>query len=80
MIKPEYPFSKETSRIIGAAMEVHRLLGNGFQEVVYQRALEYELELQGLGYMREAEIPIFYKEKQVGSRRVDFLVEGKVLV
>lgn len=61
-------------------MEVHKLLGNGFQEVIYQRALEYEMELQGLLFAREFEMPIFYKEKQVGTRRVDFLVEENISV
>lgn len=61
-------------------MEVHRVLGNGFQEVIYQRALEYEFELQGISFAREFEMPIFYKEKQVGTRRVDFLVEDKISV
>lgn len=61
-------------------MEVHTALGNGFQEVIYQRALAYEMELQGIGFEREFEMPIFYKEKQVGLRRADFLVENKVSV
>lgn len=61
-------------------MEVHRHLGNGFQEVVYQRALELEMELQDLTFAREFEMPIFYKEKQVGTRRVDFLVEERISV
>ena len=69
-----------THKIIGAAMEVHRHLGNGFQEVIYQRALEYEMESQGLSLTREFEMPVFYKEKQVGSRRVDFLVEEVISV
>lgn len=61
-------------------MEVHNALGNGFQEVIYQRALEYEMELQKILFAREYEMPIFYKLKQVGSRRVDFLVENKISV
>jgi GxxExxY protein len=80
MIKEEYKYSALTGKIIGCAMEVHKLLGNGFQEVIYQRALEYEMELQGLSFAREFEMPIFYKEKQVGTRRVDFLVEDKISV
>lgn len=80
MIKEEYKYSEITGKIIGCAMEVHRALGNGFQEVIYQRALEYEFELQGIGFAREFEMPIFYKEKQVGTRRVDFLVEDKISV
>lgn len=80
MIKEEYKYSALTGKIIGCAMEVHKLLGNGFQEVIYQRALEYEMELQGLSFAREFEMPIFYKEKHVGTRRVDFLVEENISV
>lgn len=80
MIKPEYKYSELTGRIIGCAMEVHNELGNGFQEVIYQRALEYEMEIQGIGFAREFEMPVFYKQKQVGTRRTDFLVENKISV
>jgi len=80
MIKEKYKYSALTSKIIGCAMEVHKLLGNGFQEVIYQRALEFEMGIQGLSFTREFEMPIFYKEKQVGTRRVDFLVEGNISV
>src|SRR6185295_17366460 len=69
-----------TGKIIGCAMEVHRSLGNGFQEVIYQRSLAIEFALQGLDFKREMEMEIFYKENQVGTRRVDFFVEGKVMV
>ena len=61
-------------------MEVHNELGCGFMEVVYQRALAFEMELQKISFAREYEMPIFYKEKQVGSRRSDFLVEVKISV
>lgn len=61
-------------------MEVHKFLGNGFQEVIYQRALEYEMELQGISFQREFEMPVNYKDKQVGTRRVDFLVENEIMV
>jgi len=80
MIKPESKYSELTGKIIGCAMEVHNALGNGFQEVVYQRALEYEMELQKILFIREYEMPIYYKEKQVGSRRVDFLVNSNISV
>ena len=69
-----------TSKIIGCAMKVHRTLGSGFQEVIYQRALAVEMEDAGLGFERELDIPIFYNQKQIGSRRVDFLVAGQILV
>lgn len=80
MIREEYKYSALTGKIIGCAMEVHKLLGNGFQEVIYQRALEHEMELQGLGFAREFEMPIYYKEKHIGTRRVDFLVEENISV
>ena len=71
-----------TEKIIGAAFEVHKFLGNGFQEVIYQRALAYEFRLAGLTYQREIEQDIFYKDKEepIGTRRADFVVEGNILV
>ena len=80
MINEKYKYSELTGKIIGCAMEVHKALGNGFQEVIYQRALAYEMELQGLHFSREFEMPVFYKEIQVGTRRVDFLVEEVISV
>jgi GxxExxY protein len=80
MVKEEYKYSALTGKIIGCAMEVHKLLKNGFQEVIYQRALEYEMELQKISFAREFEMPIFYKDIQVGTRRVDFYVEDKISV
>jgi len=80
MIKEEYKYSELTSRIIKCAMTVHSTLGNGFQEVIYQRALQIEMRLEGIEFSREFEMPIFYREEQIGTRRVDFLVEGVVSV
>jgi len=80
MIKKEYPESELTGKIIGCAMEVHRILGNGFQEVIYQRALAIEMTKQGLAFSREHEMEIFYKGENIGLRRVDFFVEGKIMV
>ena len=80
MIKEQYKYSEITAKIIGCSMEVHKILGNGFQEVIYQRALEKEMTLQGLSFAREFEMPIFYKADQIGTRRVDFLVEQNVSV
>jgi GxxExxY protein len=80
MIDENYPESELTSKIIGCAMEVHKLLGNGFQEVIYQRALDIEMKSQRLSFNREYEMEIFYKDQSVGTRRVDFFVEGKVMV
>lgn len=64
-----------THRIIGCAMRVHSTLGNGFQEVIYQRALAIEMRLEGLDFQREMEIQIYYREILIGIRRVDFFVE-----
>lgn len=69
-----------THKIIGCAMQVHRTLGNGFQEVIYQRALGIELAFQGVSYVREMEIELFYREQHIGTCRVDFFVEGKIMV
>jgi GxxExxY protein len=80
MTNEQYLHSDLTHRIIGCAMEVHRALGNGFQEVIYQRALAVEMTRQGLSFSREHEMEIFYKGVKIGDRRVDFFVEGKVMV
>lgn len=80
MINEQYKYSELTSKIIGASMQVHKVLGNGFQEVIYQRALAIELTDNGITFEREKEMPIFYKEQQIGTRRVDFLIEGVVSV
>ena len=69
-----------THAIIGCAMKVHRALGNGFPEAIYQRAMAIELKKQGLKYAREQEMKIFYDGIQIGTRRVDFFVEGTTLV
>ena len=69
-----------TRKIIGCAMEVHKRLGNGFQEVIYQRALQIEMRLSNLDFAREMEMSIFYREEEIGTRRVDFFVEGKIMV
>jgi len=80
MINEQYKYSELTSRIIGCCMTVHKTLGNGFQEVIYQRALAIEMELNGILFSREFEMPIFYRQEQIGTRRVDFLVEGIISV
>jgi GxxExxY protein len=80
MIDCHYKYSELTSKIIGCAIEVHKILGNGFQEVIYQRALAIEMASQGLSFTREHEMNIFYKGKEIGTRRVDFFVEDKVMV
>jgi GxxExxY protein len=69
-----------THKIIGCAMEVHKRLGNGFQEVIYQRALAIELKQAQLMFEREMEMYIFYRDIEIGTRRVDFYVDYKVMV
>ena len=78
----ELKYKDITEKIIGASFEVHKFLGNGFQEVIYQRALAWEFSEAGLSFAREIEQEIFYKQlmKPIGTRRADFVVEGKVLV
>jgi GxxExxY protein len=69
-----------TYKVIGCAMEVHKTLGNGFQEVIYQRCLAIELHRAGIQFLRESEQPIFYKDEHVGTRRADFIIEDKLVV
>ena len=80
MIKEEYKYSELTSKIIGCAMTVHSELGNGFQEVIYQRALEFEMSSLGIDFSREHEMPVYYKNNQIGTRRVDFLINGIIAI
>ncbi|HLB12516.1 MAG TPA: GxxExxY protein [Dehalococcoidia bacterium] len=80
MDREEYKHSDITGKIIGAGMKVHSTLGNGFQEVIYQRALAIEMAKCGLSFQRELEMPIFYDGQEIGARRMDFLVEEKVMV
>jgi GxxExxY protein len=79
-VSSQYPDSELTGKIIGCAMEVHRTLGNGFQEKIYQRALAIEMTYQGLSFSREHEMNIIYKGTHIGTRRVDFFVEEKIMV
>jgi len=78
----ELKYADITEKIIGSSFEVHKFLGNGFQEVIYSRALAWELSQRGLNFAREISQDIYYKnlEKPIGRRRADFVVEGKVLV
>ena len=69
-----------TYKVIGCAMKVHNTLGNGFQEVIYQRCLAIELEKASIAFMREVEQTIYYEGINVGTRRADFVVEGKIMV
>ena len=80
IMEGERTISEITGKIIGCAMEVHSHLGNGFQEVIYHRALAIEMTNKGLQFVSECERPIFYKGVKAGSRRVDFYVEDRVMV
>lgn len=75
-----YLYEDLTRQIIGCAMIVHSTLGNGFQEVIYQRCLAIEMQENGLKFSREEEMPIYYKGYRVGTRRADFLVENKIIL
>ncbi|MBP7005703.1 GxxExxY protein [Patescibacteria group bacterium] len=79
-MKKEISEDALTRKIIGCAMAVHSALGNGFQEVIYQRALAIELEEAELNFTREEEMDIFYREQKIGSRRADFFVEKQVMI
>ena len=76
----ELKYKETTEKIIGAAMKVHAALGNGFQEVIYQRALEIELKEMNVSFEREFSMPIYYKSQKIGERRVDFLIDNKISV
>ena len=73
-------YEELTRRIIGCAMKVHSVLGNGFQEVIYQRALAIELKHEGIEFEREQEMNIYYRDEHIGTRRVDFFVENTIMV
>ena len=77
MIKQEYKYSDITKKIIGCAMKVHSSLGNGFQEVIYQRALAIEMNKNGLSFEREMEMGIYYDNEHIGTRSVDRVVITK---
>ncbi|MCA0447333.1 MAG: GxxExxY protein [Bacteroidetes bacterium] len=78
----ELKYKDITEKILSSSFEVHKFLGNGFQEVIYQRALTFEMRQRGLNFAREIEQDIFYKDlpEPIGTRRADFVVEEKVLV
>jgi GxxExxY protein len=80
MIKEEYRYSDITEKIIGCAMRVHQRMRNGYQELIYHRCLIIEFNKNNLPFLNESELPIFYENVQVGKRRVDFLVDDKVIV
>lgn len=69
-----------TRKIIGCAMKVHSVLGNGFQEIIYQRALAIEMQNQGISFQEEMSMSIFYEGHHIGTRRVDFFVESLIML
>lgn len=71
-------YEELTGKIIAASIEVHKRLGNGFQEVIYQRALAIEMSLKGLQFEREKEMDIYYRNERIGQRRADFFVEHTI--
>ena len=76
----DFKYGEITEKIIGAAFRVHGTLGNGFQEVIYQRAMELEFRSISLDFVREFEMPIYYMDQIIGTRRVDFLVNNKISI
>ena len=76
----KFKYHDITEKIIGCAMKVHSTLGNGFQEVIYQRCLSIEMNKQKIPFGREIEMPIYYEGVEVGTRRADFIVDSKIMV
>lgn len=66
--------------IVGAALEVHRVLGRGFLEAVYEEALAHEFSLRHIPYERQVPLPVTYKEKRIGEYRADFVIDGKIVI
>ena len=73
-------FKELSYKIIGAAMEVHRMLGSGFLEAVYEAALAHEFTLRGIPFERQIELPVRYKGKLVGHYVADFVVNGQIIL
>lgn len=80
MVNNSYLHSELTAVIIGCAMKVHSKLGKGFPECIYQRALAIELSKVNIAFVREKEWPVYYDNELIGKRRVDFIVQEKVLI
>lgn len=79
-VMAEFKYGEISEKVIGASFRIHNTLGTGFQEVIYQRALELELKTNQIEYVREFEMPIYYMDQHIGTRRVDFLVKGIISV
>lgn len=73
-------YDKLTYKVIGCSMKIHNILGNGFQEVIYQRCLAIELEKEKINFQREKEQAIYYEGIKVGTRKADFVIENKIIV
>jgi GxxExxY protein len=80
MIKEEYKYSATTEKIIGCAMKVHSWFGPGFPEIIYQRSLLIELEKAGLKCKAEVEEDVYYQDAFVGKRKLDIIVEERILL
>lgn len=76
----EILFKELSFAIIGAAMEVHKILGPGFLEAIYQAALEKELTLRGISFQRQVELPVRYKSDLIGTYKADLVIDGKIIV
>ena len=72
--------SEITDSIIAAAIAVHRELGPGFLETIYEQALAVEFAIHGIAFVRQKSIPLFYRDHQIGEHRIDFLVENKIVI
>ena len=80
MVKEEYKYSDITEKIIGCALKVHQRMRSGYPELIYHRCLIIEFKRSALSFLSEIELPIFYDDIEVGKRRVDFLIENKVII
>ena len=69
-----------TGKIIGAAIEVHRVLGPGFLESIYENALAIELRKRGINFTKQEEVDVFYDEEEVGTHRLDLFIESKIVL
>ena len=80
LMEPDTSLNELTEAVIGAAIEVHRVLGPGFLESVYENALCVELRLRGIPFVRQAVFPVIYKDEKVGEHRIDLIVDQLLVV
>jgi GxxExxY protein len=76
----EQEMNNLTHKVIGCAMSVYKALGNGFNEEIYQKALSVEFEMNGIEYIQDHKMDIIYKENKIGTRIVDFFIEGCLML